>query len=139
MDEIEIPARRDIEDRVVMYMTPKPYGGFAEELFTAFRMKYPGVKTEYVHEPPALFIDRVLFEKEHGKNDGDIMLLSGQMMEVLKIRGFIDRYESPEGVTFPERAKDPDGYATQLWIVPFSIAYNTAKVSPDEVPTRYED
>lgn len=139
MKEMEIPAGRDLEDRVVMYMTPKPYGGFADELFAGFRTQYPGVETEYLHEPPARFIERVLLEKEQGKNDGDIMLLSGQMMEVLKIRGYIDPYVSPESGTFPERTKDLDGYGTQLWTVPFSIAYNTEKVGPDELPRRYED
>jgi iron(III) transport system substrate-binding protein len=76
---------------------------------------------------------------ERGKNIPDVMLLNGQQAEVLKRKGLIERYESPESATFPERAKDPDGYATQVWMVPFSIAYNTEKVPPDELPVRYED
>lgn len=89
-------------------------GDFADDIFGAFQRKYPGVKTEYIHEPPGRFMDRVLIEQECGKNDADIMLLSSQMMEVLKVRGLIDPYQSPENATFPERAKDPDGYRTQL-------------------------
>jgi ABC-type Fe3+ transport system substrate-binding protein len=137
MNKIEKLDKRDIEDRVVMYLTPPP--DFIEELFTAFRMKYPGVEIEYIHEPPGRFIDRVIIEMETGENNADIMLLARQQMELLKLRGFIDRYDSPENATFPERARDPDGYATQIDMVPFSIAYNTQKVAPHELPTQYED
>jgi iron(III) transport system substrate-binding protein len=139
MSGIEMPDRRNVEDRVVVYSTPEP--DFSEELFTAFRMRYPGIKIEYSHKSGGLGFVDLLAEMERGENIPDVMLLNGQQMEVLKRRGLIDRYESPESVTFPERAKDPDPdrYATQVWMVPFGIAYNTEKVTPDQVPVRYED
>jgi iron(III) transport system substrate-binding protein len=139
MVTIENPDKRKIEDRVVMYLTPTLLANHTEEFFTAFRMKYPGVETEYIYEPPGRFIDRVIIEMENGENKADIMLLSMQQMEVLKLRGFIDQYDSQESTFFPEKARDPDGYAIQLFILPFGIAYNTEKVAPDELPARYED
>ena len=128
-------AGRDIEDRVVMYIAPSPT--FVEEIFAAFHRKYPGVETECVHGPAARFLDRVISEMEKGENKADIMLLNRQQAEVLKIKGFIEKYASPEGATFPKRARD--AYGTQVLIKPFSVAYNTEKVSPRELPARYED
>ncbi len=131
------PDRRGAEDRVVVYLTPGH--DFAEELFAAFRMRYPGIETEYFNQSGGTGFVDFLSEIENGKNRADIMLLNGLQMEVLKIRALIDKYESPESLTFPERAKDPDGYATQAWMVPFSIAYHTEKVTSDRLPVRYED
>ncbi len=132
---MEKPEKSDIEDRVVMYIAPSPT--YVEEIFAAFHKKYPGVETECVHEPAARFLDRVISELERGESRADIMLLNRQQVEVLKIKGFIEKYASPEGSTFPKRARDACG--TQVLIKPFSMAYNTERVSPCELPARYED
>jgi iron(III) transport system substrate-binding protein len=66
-------------------------------------------------------------------------MLNRQQAEVLKRRGFLQPYRSPESESLAERCHYLDGFGTQVFMVPFSLAYNTEKLAAREVPQRYED
>ncbi|MGH7844100.1 MAG: ABC transporter substrate-binding protein [Candidatus Binatia bacterium] len=123
--------------RVFVYSTPPPH--FIEELFRAFRRRYPDVETHHDHAPAALFLERAIKEVEEGRCPADVMMLNRQQAEVLKQRGFLQPYRSPESRSFPERCQDPDEFGTQVFMVPFSLAFHTGRVSLQELPRRYED
>jgi iron(III) transport system substrate-binding protein len=129
------PATRG-DQSVFVYTTPPPR--FIQDLFNAFSKKYPEIETFVDHEPAALFLERALRELEEGKCPADVMMLNRQQAEVLKSRGFLQPYRSPESRSFPERCQDHDGFTTQIFMVPFSVAYHTGKVPSQDVPRRYE-
>ena len=125
------------ERSVVVYTTPPPR--FIPDLFDAFRKRHPNIDTFVDHEPAAPFLERTLRELEGGKCPADVMMLNRQQAEVLKSRGFLQPYRSQESQSFPERCQDHDGFTTQVFMVPFSIAYHTSKVASQGVPKKYED
>ena len=121
---------------VCFYTTPSP--DYAGEIVAAFETQYPGIKVSYDHDHAARFFARVLQELTEGRCPADVMLLNRQQAEALKQRGFLQPYRSSEAQSFPERAQDADGFATQVFMVPFSLAYHTGKVARQEVPATYE-
>jgi iron(III) transport system substrate-binding protein len=121
---------------VSFYTTPSP--DYAGEIVAAFEKKYPDIKVTYAHDHAARFLERVLQEALEGSCAADVMLLNGQQAQVLKQRGLLQPYRSPEAESFPDRARDPDGFGAQVFMVPFSLAYNTEKLAREEVPATYE-
>jgi iron(III) transport system substrate-binding protein len=121
---------------VCFYTTPSP--DYADQLVEAFEAQHEGIKVTFDHDHAARFFTRVLKELSDGDCPADVMLLNRQQAEALKQRGWLLPYRSPEADVFPERAQDPDGFATQVFMVPFSLAYHTGKLSRDQVPTTYD-
>ncbi|HET8562449.1 MAG TPA: ABC transporter substrate-binding protein [Candidatus Binatia bacterium] len=121
---------------VCFYTTPSPH--FAGELISAFEKKYPGIRVSYDYAPAARFFERALEESLEGRCRADVMLLNRQQAEALKQRGVLQPYRSPEARSFPDHAQDPDGFGTQVFMVPFSLAYHTGKISSGDVPSKYE-
>ena len=121
---------------VCFYTTPAP--DYAAELIAGFESRHPGIKVSYDHEHAARFFPRVLKELTDERCRADVMLLNRQQAEALKQCGFLQPYRSAEAQTFPEHAQDADGFATQVFMVPFSLAYHTGKLAPQDVPTTYE-
>ena len=121
---------------VTFYTTPSP--DYADEIVAAFEIQHPEFKVSYDHDHAARFFARVLKELTEGRCSADVMLLNRQQAEALKQRGFLQSYRSPEAQSFPERAQDADGFATQVFMVPFSLAYHTGKLARHELPTTYE-
>jgi iron(III) transport system substrate-binding protein len=122
--------------KVCFYTTPSP--DYAAEIISAFEKAHPGTTVVVVHDHAARFFSRTLQECVEGRCPADIMLLNRQQAEALKHQGLLEPYRSPEGDCFPPRAQDADGFSTQVFMVPFSLAYHTGKLSRDEVPRRYE-
>ncbi|MET0586846.1 MAG: extracellular solute-binding protein, partial [Candidatus Binatia bacterium] len=122
---------------VCFYTTPSPE--YADEIVAAFESEHPGIKATFDHDHAARFFARVLKELIEARCPADIMLLNRQQAEVLKLRGLLQPFRSPEAKSFPESAQDADGFSTQVFMVPFSLAYHTGKLSRAEVPTTYEE
>jgi iron(III) transport system substrate-binding protein len=121
--------------KVCFYTTPSP--DYAKEIVAAFESKYPRSKVRFDHDHAARFFTRVLKELTERRCPADVMLLNRQQAEALKQRGFLQPYRSAEAQSFPERAQDADGFATQVFMVPFSLAYHSEKLARAEVPTTY--
>lgn len=122
---------------VRFYTTPSP--GYADDIVAAFESKHPGIKATFDHDHAARLFARVLQELIEARCPADVMLLNRQQAEALKQRGLLQPYRSPEARSFPQRAQDADGFATQVFMVPFSLAYHRGKLSSEEVPTTYEE
>jgi ABC-type Fe3+ transport system substrate-binding protein len=121
---------------VCFYTTPSP--DYADELVSAFEKKYPGITVTHDHDHAARFFERALNELLERRCPADVMLLNRQQAEALKQRGLLQPYRSPEAQSFPDRARDPDDFGAQVFMVPFSLAYHRQKVSREDVPTTYE-
>ena len=122
--------------RVCFYTTPSP--DFAAEMIAGFEKAHPGLAVAFDHDHAARFFARTLQECLVGRCPADLMLLNRQQAEALKQRGLLQPYRSREAETFPDHAQDREGFGTQVFMVPFSLAYHTEKLSRAEVPTRYE-
>jgi iron(III) transport system substrate-binding protein len=95
----------------------------------AFEAAYPGVSVEIFRSGTEQVISRFLLEVEAGAPQADVLLVAdGPTFELLKARGLLESYVSPEAAAIDAAYRDPDGYYAGTKILATLIAYNTALV-----------
>jgi iron(III) transport system substrate-binding protein len=130
-------AKGKQEGRVVFYTSWGPSD--ADYVVKAFEKKYMPLKVEVVRASSERTLTRLLSEHRANKFLGDVVAISGIQSGILKEKGSLDRYQSPEATNFPADWRDPDGFGMGLHQTIYVIGYNTKLVSADAVPKNYED
>ena len=79
-------------------------------------------------------------EIEAGRPKPDVLVVSGYAdYLILRKRGLLLKYESPQARGLHPSMKDPDGYFTAIRVGAMGIAYNTNLVKPADAPRRWTD
>jgi len=130
-------AKAKQEGRIVFYTSWGPSD--ADYVVKAFEKKYPPLKVETVRASSERTLTRLLSEHRANTFLGDVVAVSGIQSGILKEKGSLDRYQSPEAANFPAAWRDPDGYGVGLHQTIYVIGYNSRLVSPDVIPKSYED
>jgi iron(III) transport system substrate-binding protein len=130
-------AKAKQEGRIVFYTSWGPSD--ADYVVKAFEKKYAPLRVETVRASSERTLTRLLSEHRANTFLGDVVAVSGIQSGILKAKGSLDRYQSPEAVNFPADWRDPDGYGVGLHQTIYVIGYNSRLVSPDAVPRSYED
>ena len=130
-------AKAKQEGRIVFYTSWGPSD--ADYVVKAFEKKYAPLKVETVRASSERTLTRLLSEHRANTFLGDVVAVSGIQSGILKEKGSLDRYQSPEAAHFPADWRDPDGYGVGLHQTIYVIGYNSRLVSPDAVPRSYED
>jgi ABC-type Fe3+ transport system substrate-binding protein len=125
------------EGRLVFYTSWGP--GDAEYVVKAFEKKFAPLRVETVRASSERTLTRLLNEQRANTFLGDVVAVSGLQSGILKAKGALDRYQSPEAANFPADWRDSDGYGTGLHQTIYVIGYNSQLVAPDAVPKSYED
>ena len=125
------------EGRIVFYTSWGP--GDADYVVKAFEKKYAPLRVEIVRSSSERTLTRLLNEQRANTFLGDVVAVSGLQSGILKARGALDRYQSPEATNFPGEWRDSDGYGTGLHQTIYVIGYNSRLVAPDAAPKSYED
>ncbi|MEE4314173.1 MAG: extracellular solute-binding protein, partial [Desulfofustis sp.] len=103
------------------------------EAFTAAT----GIKGEYTRISTAKFLSTVFTEFEAGKLMADVIQAPLPVLEMLKDKGVISDYVSPEAAAYPDWANKN---GIQLFGIEYvGLIYNTELVKPEDVPKRYQD
>ena len=105
----------------------------------AFEKKHPFLKVEPVRSSSEKTLNRLISEQRANRYLGDVVAVSGIQSGILKGRGGLDRYQSPEAGNFPADWGDPHGYGVGLHQTIYVIGYNSKLVAADPVPKSYED
>ncbi len=111
----------------------------AEYVVKAFEKKYPRLRVEIVRASSERTLTRLLNEQRANTFLGDVVAVSGLQSGILKAKGALDRYQSPEAANFSPEWRDPDGYGTGLHQTIYVIGYNSRLVAPEIAPKGYED
>ena len=125
------------EGRLVLYA-----GMEAEEatLFTnAFSKKYPFIKAEIFRSSGEKIQARFLVEHRANTHTADVFQASIVQVYQLRNLKLLARYVSEEAGAYRDGFKDPQGYWTALYQIPYVIGYNTRLVAPKDAPASYED
>ena len=104
-----------------------------------FETKYPFVKIEILRNNATLLFDRVMSEASAKVFKADVISTQGLTSHVMKQKGLFQKYMSPQSASYPEGAKDPDGYGTAVYLNTKVIGYNTKLVAPKDVPGSFQD
>lgn len=125
------------EGRLVLYtgMDTEEANQFAKE----FTRKYPFIKPEIFRSSGEKVQARFLVENRAGVHHADIFQTSIVQVYQLKNAGLLAKYSSNESASYPEGFKDPQGYWTAFYQIPYVIGYNTRQVAPKDAPASYED
>jgi len=107
-----------------------------EPIMEAFT-KATGIKGEYTRISTAKFLATVFTEFEAGKLMADVIQAPLPVLEMLKEKGVISSYVSPEAANYPEWS-NKDGIQ-QFGIEYVGLIYNKELVKPEDVPKRYQD
>ncbi len=107
-----------------------------EPIMDSFAAK-TGVKGEYTRVSTSKFLSTVLTEFEAGKLLADVVQAPLPVLEMLRDKGVIAKYDSPAASGYPDWAKKDGIYLFGIEYV--ALIYNKELVKPADVPKRYED
>ena len=125
------------EGHLVLYtgMESDEAGIFTKE----FTKRYPFIKTDVFRSAGEKVQARFIVEHRANTHLADVFQTSIVQVYQLKNLGMLSRYVSEEAPAFAEGFKDPQGYWTTFYQIPYVIGYNTRLVAPKDVPGSYED
>ena len=125
------------EGRLVLYsgMDIEEANQYTKE----FTKKHPFIKTEVFRSSGEKVQARFLVEHRANVHNADIFQTSIVQIYQLKNAGLLAKYISEESAAYPEGFKDPLGYWTAFYLIPYVIGYNTKLVSAKDAPNSYED
>jgi len=93
------------------------------------------VPVEYWRAAVTQVFDRVVAESRTGRVLHDVVILNGDLIQILKRQGVLARYVSPAYEAFPASVRDRDGILSPpIRLVPISILYNPRLVPPGQAP-----
>lgn len=108
-----------------------------EPIMEAFTREY-GVKGEYTRVSTSKYLATVLTEHQAGKLMADVLQAPLPVLEMLKEKGVLAPYQSPEAAGYPEWTRKDD--KIQIFGIEYvALIYNKDLVKPDDAPKRYED
>ncbi len=107
-------------------------------LLNRFQEKYPFIKTELYRGASLALINRVKSEARANRYLADVIQTSGFQSHILKNDGLLRSYVSSESQAYQEGFKDPEGYWTSIYLIPYAMGYNTRLFSRKDIPHTYE-
>ena len=97
-----------------------------------------GVQGEYTRISTAKFLATAITEYEAGKFMADVVQAPLPVLQLLKEKGILAPYHSPEAAGYPAWTQKDD--SIQLFGIEYvGLIYNKELVKPADVPKRYED
>jgi iron(III) transport system substrate-binding protein len=97
-----------------------------------------GIKAEYNRISTAKFVATALTEFEAGRFRADVVQGPLPVLEILRDKGMLTPYRSPEAAGYPDWSSKDD--RIQLFGIEYmALIYNKERVKKEDAPTRYED
>ena len=111
----------------------------ATMLTKRFEQLYPFIKTESLRLGGRELMTKILMEANLRVFRADVIEAVSIDGHILKKRGLLEKYISPEASAYPTSVKDPDGMWTSFFINTHVLVHNTTMVKKEEVPRSYEE
>ncbi|MGH7928036.1 MAG: ABC transporter substrate-binding protein, partial [Candidatus Binatia bacterium] len=111
----------------------------ATALVQQFEKKYPFLKVNVFRTGTGALHNKIATEALAGQHNWDVMNTLMPTRELIE-RKLLARYRSPEaGMLSDQGLRDPGGYWTAIYAIPFVLGYNTNLVKPSEAPKGYDE
>lgn len=108
-----------------------------EPLIADFTKRY-GVKGEYTRISTAKFVATAVTEHQAGKLLADVVQAPIPILDILKDKGVLASYRSPQAAGYPEWTRKDE--RIQIFGIEYvALIYNKELVKAADVPKRYED
>jgi iron(III) transport system substrate-binding protein len=129
-----------IEGKIVWYTS---LSGVYRELVDAFKRKYPDVSVEVYRGGSTDLGPRLLNEAQAGRHVADALESTPGLLMLLRERGLLKAYTSPELARYPDEAKTKADGARIYWVTDreayLGFGYNTRQLAPAEIPKNFQD
>lgn len=113
------------------------------EMVDAFKRKYPDIAVEVYRGGSTDLGPRLLNEAQAGRHVADALESTPGLLMLLRERGLLKPYTSPELGRYPESAKTKADGARIYWVTDreayLGFGYNTRLLAPGEVPKNFQD
>ena len=110
----------------------------ANTTIAKFEEKYPFLKVKLARTGSEKLLAKALTEARAKKHFADVIQTVEFSMHILRNKGILGRYLSPEEGLYPKEFKE-DGYWATVYYNPYVVAYNTKLVPRERLPKSYED
>ena len=128
------------EGKLVWYTS---LSGVYREMVDAFKRKYPDVAIEVYRGGSTDLGPRLLNEAQAGRYVADALESTPGLLMLLRERGLLKAYTSPELARYPDTAKTKADGARIYWVTDreayLGFGYNTRLLAPAEVPKNFQD
>lgn len=125
------------EGKLSIYHSPN-VSSYAD-IIKKFKEKYPFIGVESLQASASRLLIRVLAEDKAKKYIPDIIDTRGFGINIMKEKGLLMKYASPNFPFIPPEFIDPEGYYWANCVAVQSVAYNTRVVLPNDAPNSLED
>jgi iron(III) transport system substrate-binding protein len=133
----EVRDRAEGEAKVIFYTTSN--ASDAKAVTDAFRRIYPKIDVQFERTTDSQLMEKILSQARAGQALWDVVSTTGYYGYLLKKRGLLAAYDSPERKFFRDGYKDPQGFWTSTYTTYAVFGYNTKLVSKANVPRTHED
>jgi iron(III) transport system substrate-binding protein len=113
--------------------------GNSQVLLKKFEEKYPFIKTTLFRATSEKVLNKIMTEALAGRSFWDAINLTLFEVELIKSKGWLQRYDSPENKFFSKEHVDPNRHWTDVYDNTLVIAYNKNMVPPRDLPKKWED
>ena len=128
------------EGKIVWYTS---LSGVYRELVEAFKRKYPDIAIEVYRGGSTDLGPRLLNEAQAGRFVADALESTPGLLMLLRERGILKPYVSPELSRYPDEAKTKSDGARVYWVTDreayLGFGYNTKMIPAADVPKNFQD
>jgi iron(III) transport system substrate-binding protein len=128
------------EGKIVWYTS---LSGVYRELVEAFKRKYPDVAVEVYRGGSSDLGPRLLNEAQAGRYVADALESTPGLLMLLRERGLLKAYTSPELARYPDESKTKADGARVFWVTDreayLGFGYNTRLIGAPEIPKNFAD
>jgi iron(III) transport system substrate-binding protein len=133
----EWTEKAETEGKVVFYTTANTSD--AKAIGDGFRKFYPKIDVQFDRTTDSQLMEKILTEARAGKSLWDVTQTTGFYGYLLKKRGLLAAYDSPERKYFRDGFKDPQGFWTSTYTTYAVFGYNTRLVAKANIPRSHDD
>jgi len=128
------------EGKIVWYTS---LSAVYREMVDAFKRKYPDIAVEVYRGGSTDLGPRLLNEAQAGRYVADALESTPGLLMLLRERGLLKPYTSPDLARFPDEAKTKADGSRIYWVTDreayLGFGYNTRLIAPAEVPKNFQD
>ena len=129
--------KAETEGKVVFYASMN--AADVKALADGFKQLYPKIDVQFYRASDSPLMEKVMAEGRAGKPLWDVMAITGFYGHLLKKRGMLESYDSPERKYFRGAYKDPQAFWTSIYTTYAIFGTNTRLVPKTSVPKSYQD
>lgn len=137
LDASEWKEKAEAEGKLVFYATMNTSD--AKALTDGFKQLYPKIDAQFYRTVDAQMMEKILTEARAGRALWDVVATTSLYGHLLKKKGLLAPYDSPERKYYREGYKDPSAMWTSTYTNYAVFGYNTKLAPKASLPRSYAD